>query len=235
MKRNRKGLQKLTESDAKINKIASLKQITPNDLKSLTKFEKRKLFDIINDKINSSKGEERDQILEKIEPITGIEMKNQLWEYNHQRITASISNLMQNYNRMPTMNEIVDECGLSRQTIHKHLKEYMNHPLYLEHIRQFKYSASIVLAQIYKLALNGDMKAAKLYFNIIGGLNSRQFFNNTFIQNQNNYIYINGILFDQEAVKFLNPEQLNTVEAILKAALPKSKLGENTNHERRIE
>ena len=47
MKTYSKGLQKLTKSEAKINKIASLKQITPNDLDSLTKSEKGKLFDIL--------------------------------------------------------------------------------------------------------------------------------------------------------------------------------------------
>jgi len=144
MKTNRKVLQKLTKSEAKINKILTLKQITPSDLKTLTKTEKRKLFDILNDKINSSKGSDRDQLFEKIEPIAGIEMKNQLWEYNHLRITAVILNLMQEYNRIPTMNEISDETGLSRQTIHKHLKEYSNHPLFLEQIEQFNFMASIV-------------------------------------------------------------------------------------------
>jgi len=224
MKTNIKGLQKLTESEVKINKIASLKQITPNDLKSLTKSEVRKLFDLLNERINSSMGVERDQLFEKIEAIQNVEMKNQLWEYNHLRITAAISNLMYDKGIMPSATDISGETGLSRQTIHKHLKEYVNHPLFLEQIEQFRFMGSRVLIKIYQFAMEGDMRAMKLYFNIIGGLNNRQATNNTFIQNQNNYIYINGILFDQEAVKYLNPEQLNTIETILKAALPQSEI-----------
>jgi len=68
------------------------------------------------------------------------------------------------------------------------------------------------------------MRAAKLYFNIIGGINRGQIQNNTLIQNQNNYIQINGMIFSQEIIQQLNPEQLNAIETILKAALPESNL-----------
>ena len=40
------------------------------------------------------------------------------------------------------------------------------------------------------------------------------------IQNQHNYIQINGTVLSQEAIKHLNAEQLSTIETILKTALP---------------
>jgi hypothetical protein len=51
-------------------------------------------------------------------------------------------------------------------------------------------------------------------------MNNGQHSNNTLIQNQNNYIQINGTVLSQETIKHLNPEQLNTIETILKTALP---------------
>ena len=74
-----------------------------------------------------------------------------------------------------------------------------------------------VLAKVYQHAMIGNMKAARLYFNVIGMLDNDKS-QNTQIANQNNYIQINGMVLSQEAVTLLNPEQLNTIAAILKSA-----------------
>ena len=66
------------------------------------------------------------------------------------------------------------------------------------------------------------MGAAKLYFNVMGCLNGGQSSHNTLIQNQQNNIQINNTILSQETVKHLNPEQLNTIEEILKTALPET-------------
>jgi len=78
--------------------------------------------------------------------------------------------------------------------------------------------SSKVLAKVFKFAINGDMRAAKLYLSAMGMYNEPAP-KNTLIQNQNNYIQINGTVLSQEAIKHLSDEQLNTIEAILKAAL----------------
>ena len=77
-----------------------------------------------------------------------------------------------------------------------------------------------VLAKVFQFAVNGDTAAAKLYFNVMGFMNNGQALNNTLIQNQNNYIQINGTVLSQETVKHLKPEQLNIIETILKTANP---------------
>ena len=51
---------------------------------------------------------------------------------------------------------------------------------------------------------------------LMGWLNNGQPSNNTLIQNQNNYIQINGMALSQEKVKHLTREQLNAIEGILK-------------------
>jgi predicted transcriptional regulator len=216
----KKSLQKFTENEAKINNILSLDLITPKDLEHLNKDEYSSLMKILSGRFNELKGMERDKFYKKIEPITSETTKNQLWENNHSQITWAISALMQENGRMPSKTEIANKIDLSRQTVHKHLKEYANHPEYLEQIEQFRFMTSKVLAKVFQFAVNGDIGAAKLYFNIVGFMNNGQHSNNTLIQNQNNYIQINGTVLSQETIKHLNPEQLNTIETILKTALP---------------
>jgi hypothetical protein len=69
------------------------------------------------------------------------------------------------------------------------------------------------------------MRAAKLYFEMAGNMNSRPE-NSTLIQQQNNYIQINGLVLRQESIKQLNPEQLAQIEGILKLAFPDMALGD---------
>ncbi|WP_123863379.1 hypothetical protein [Chryseobacterium rhizosphaerae] len=40
--------------------------------------------------------------------------------------------------------------------------------------------------------------------------------NNTLIQNQNNLIQIGGTVLNQETIKNMSPEQISTIEGILK-------------------
>jgi predicted DNA-binding protein YlxM (UPF0122 family) len=228
MKAN-KSLQKFTESEMKVNKILELEIITRDDIKPLNPAELKYLSEVITEKFNRIKGEDRDSFYEKIEPITNYAFKNQLWEVNHNNITYAISSLMQEYGRMPSKAEIATKTELSRQTVHNHLKEYNNHPLYLQQIEQFRFMTSKVLAKVFQFAVNGDTGAAKLYFNVMGFMNNGQIPNSTLIQNQNNFIQINGTVLSQETIKNLNPEQLNTIESIMKTALPKTEAVTNLN------
>ena len=215
MKTDKNNLQKLT--DKKIKDILELSLITPKDLLIFSEIEKSELLQVINEKFNSLTGTDRDSFYLKIESICDEETKNQLWESNHNKITATISILIEEYGRMPSKVEIAKKTGLSRQTIHKHLKEYKTHPLFLGQMEQFSFMSSKLLAKVFQYAINGDMVAAKLYFNIIGYANNVQQQNNTMIQNQNNYIQINGTVLSQETIQQLNAEQLNSIERILKA------------------
>ncbi len=219
MKTKRKSLQKLTETEIKINKILSLEQINQSDLAGLNKSQNARLMAVLTEKFNAAKGTERDKFYNKIEPIIGAATKNQLWENNHNEITNAITSFIQDYGRMPSKNEIASNTNLSRQTIHKHFKEYLNHPLYVGQVEQFRFMTSKLLAKVFQFALKGDTAAAKLYLTAIGSING-QHANNTLIQNQNNYIQINGMVLSQETIKLLTAEQLNIIESILKTALP---------------
>lgn len=217
-KATNKGLQKLTESQIRINKVLELEQIQPNDLDALPKEEQIEVLKIINEEIKKVKGTERDRYMKKIETFMAEESKNQIWEYNHSQITRSISVFIQENGRMPSTSELAEKTGLSRQTIHKHLKEYKTHHLYLGQVEQFQFMTSKVMARVFDFAVNGDVGAAKLYLSAMGCLNG-QAQAGTFIQNQNNFIQINGTVLSQETVKQLSPEQLSSIENILKSTL----------------
>jgi len=227
--KSKNSLQKLTEMELKISEILSLDQITPNDTEDLNESEGQRLSDILTEKFNNLKGIERDKFLKKIEPILGESTKNELWEYNHSQITWAISILMQEKGRMPSKTEIAAKTELSRQTINKHFKYYSTRPEYLGQIEQFRFMTSKVLAKVFQFAVNGDMRAAKIYLNIFGSVNNVQPPNNTLIQNQNNFIQINGTVISQETVMHLNSDQLNMIENILKTALQQPEVLPNNN------
>lgn len=220
--RNNKGLQKFTESEIKINLVLSLKKITHDDIKDFTNEERERFSEIIQNRFNLIKGEEREVFYEKIEAIMIDDTKNQIWESNHLNIMWAISNLIKENNRMPTKAEIASKTELSRQTVHKHLKDYKNSPYHAEYLEQFQIMQFKLMTAILQYGMSGDMKAAKLYLEHIGALkntssaNSQHNVNNTLIQNQNNMIQINGMVLSQETVKNLTPGQLKTIEGILR-------------------
>lgn len=219
MRPQKKSLQKFTKTETKINKLLKLEQITDSDMEIFSSDERKQFFVVFSERLGLLKGIERDNFLLKIEKIISDNGRNSLWEHNHHSITGAISNLMVRNNIMPTIHEIVNETGLSRQTIHKHLNEYAAHPLYLCEIERYRFMTARMIALVFQYALKGDMSAAKLYFKVTGALGENsQNSNNTLIQNQNNYIQINGTVLSQEKIKMLNPVQLEKIELLLKEA-----------------
>lgn len=230
MKTKKKSLQKFTESEKRIQAVLQLEEIQVSDLHQLSDDEGMEVCKRLTEKLNTAKGIEKDKIVKQISPFMQEETKNQLWENNHNQIMYAISSFVEKYGYMPSKTEIAIQTELSRQTIHKHLKEFKNHPLYIEQIEQFRFMTSKVLAKVFQFAINGDVGAAKLYFKLMGNLNNEQNSNNTLIQNQNNYIQINGIILNQDKIKHLNQEQLNTIESVLKTAFPNTKPLDTTNN-----
>jgi hypothetical protein len=71
-----------------------------------------------------------------------------------------------------------------------------------------------VLSSIFAMAVEGNVQAAKLYFEAIGHYNVSGY--PTPVNQQTNYIQLNSITISQDTVKQLQPEQINQIEAILK-------------------
>ncbi len=219
MQKRKQGLQKLTETDKKIKAFLAKKKILKGEATNIfTKKELDILEEILTKKLNESKGVELDRLLIQIDELLPADTKNQIWENNHSTITSSMKNHIEEYGTMPNKNKIAADTGLSRQTIHKHLNGFAEHPLYAEQLKQFKFMADRVLAKVIKAASLGDIKAARLYFDIMGSMNGPTL-TNTLIKTQNNYIQINGTVLSQETIQQLTPEQLNRIEEVLKGVV----------------
>jgi DNA-binding IclR family transcriptional regulator len=90
------------------------------------------------------------------------------WEQNHRLITEAIADYVQLQERMPGKTELATKTGLSRATIHRHLKEMDNQPELEEKEKEFRIMYPKVLAAMCKYAMNGDTRAARIYFDMIG-------------------------------------------------------------------
>lgn len=207
----KKDLQKFTDFETKFEKLLSKNQIEIEDLKVFESDEQTQLNERFVGLLEGKKDIDFDDLIYKLDKVMPESTKNQIWERNHNTITATISELMQDYGRMPTVTEIANKSAISRQTITKHLKDYVNNPLYRAKKEQFKFMTDKVLAKVFRFAVNGDIAAAKLYFNVMGCLNNGS---NKTIQN-NNFIQINNTILKQETVEQLEPEQIKEIEAIV--------------------
>ena len=197
----------------KIDSLLAKKTITAKDIESFSKFELEHLEEVLTLILAKLKGEDRDAFLEKIEQIVAPGTKNDMWEYNHVAINGAISDFMQQHGRMPTKNAIAQKTGLSRQTVTKHMAGYRQNPEYVAEMEQFKFMSHKMLANVFKHATNGDIRAAKLYFEMVGEIGKQQAC--TVVNEQNNYLQINNTILSQENLKQLSAEQLNQIENIV--------------------
>jgi hypothetical protein len=220
MRTSKKSLQKLTEKQRKMNALFEQDKITLEDIREkLADKERDEFLLLVFKKYNNLKGEERDLFYLKIESFIPQETRNQLWEYNHNQITRAISTLMKECGRMPTNVEIANKTELSRQTVHKHLKEYAKDERYLETLAQFRFMRSKVLAKVFSFAVKGDTKAAKLFFEVTGGIEKANGAEGNITNTQNNYIQVNQVRLSQESIEQLSVDQLGQLEVILKTVL----------------
>jgi hypothetical protein len=202
-----------TSPAKKISSLLALDKITINDIDDLNPAERRHLALRATDLLNRATGIERDELVAKIEQIIPAETKNCLWEYNHALIKNAIDKHMRQYAVMPTKSALAEAAGLSRQTINKHIAEHKQHPEYMAEMEQFKLMGNNVLANVFNAAGKGDMRAARLYFEMIGTLNKNAA--GTVVNKQNNYIQINNTILSQESLQQLSAEQLAQIESIV--------------------
>jgi hypothetical protein len=202
----------LTVTNNNINHLLSQKTITTRDIERLNQLERQHFQQIVNNKVEKLKGEEQDDFLNKIAPVISPISKSDIWERNHLMVSKAIADYMQRYGIMPTQNTIAQETGLSRQTVAKHIARYNSQPEYIEETERFKFMSHTLLANVFRFASNGDMRAARIYFEMVGSINKQQ---NDTVNTQNNYIQINNTILSQENLKHLTPEQLTQIEKIV--------------------
>ncbi len=213
-------LKKVPTSEEIVSSLLKKDRITKEDLYDFTDADKALFSETVQQLAKSLKAEERDDFFLKIDDIVTDDTKRGIWETNHFNIVSTINTLIKRSNRMPTKTEIADEVGISRQTVHKHLNEYSSNPLYANQLEQHKIMGDRVLTAMYQEAIQGNVKAAKLYLQVTGFLNGRE--SGIRINSQTNYIQVNGTVINEEALKQLPPEQLNLLCNMVKGLLPGS-------------
>ncbi|MDB5243085.1 MAG: hypothetical protein JWP57_3710, partial [Spirosoma sp.] len=101
---------------------------------------------------------------------TKEDLRNQTWEGNHDELTRVIGNLIHETGRMPTVTRLSTETGLSRQTIHKHLSEFYQSARYQNRLSLARMLSDRLLDKLYQSAIDGDVRAAKVFLDAVGGL-----------------------------------------------------------------
>jgi hypothetical protein len=199
--------------EQQVQALFALEKITLKDIEGLNKPERKYLAQVCTEILQELRGAERERFLDQIDEIMPPTTKSDIWECNHTLISNAVARLMEKNGLMPTKIAIAEETGLSRQTVIKHFAAYKRHPDFIAQTEQFKFMTPQVLANVFRFAKNGDMRAARLYFEIVGAANNRQA--NTVVNEQNNYIQINNTILSQENLKQLTAEQLNQIENII--------------------
>jgi hypothetical protein len=215
MKAKQKSLQKLTDLEL-VQQVLAKKKIYKKDYNQLTPQQQELLSSEIH-KINSNLKtvEEQNAFLDKIEDILHKDSRNQRWQNNHVSIQAAFTNLLIDCNRLPSVNEIAEHTKLSRQTVNKHLKNFDTQELYQGEWDKLRYAAVNVAGKVMKEAIEGNMKAARLFFDIINS--KKASIGNTFIdKQQNNYLTINNVKLDEATLKSMPAELLQQIEEFVK-------------------
>jgi predicted transcriptional regulator len=218
VKTGKKSLQKLTDLEV-VNKVIAKEKITRQDYSHFTKAQVALLNEELNKIASSLKtAEVKDAFFNKLGDIIDIESRNIRWQSNHVSVQAAIANLLSEYNRMPSVLEIAQEAKLSRQTVNKHLKNFDTQELYKEEWNKLKYSAVNVAGKVMKEAMKGNMKAARLFFDLI---NNDPMQANTYVKNQiknqqNNYLTIDNVKLDEATLKSMPAELLQQIEEFVK-------------------
>ena len=207
----KRSLQKFTDSEF-LDRLLKQSKIGNEDINKLTSRQLILFNDFFTKNYNEAKDETKDQLLNKVIDSLPEKTRNQIWEINHNNITNAIIDYVQTCGGMPTKTRIAEYTGLSRQTIDKHFKEFESSPLYKGINEQFKFMMPKVMAEVLRQALSGDIRALRLYIDFTNGTKSK-----ARINNQNNFIQINDIQLTEEKIKKLNPDQLQTIEAVLQS------------------
>lgn len=138
------------------------------------------------------------------------QVRNITWENNHQKIMKVINEAMKTDNpSMPGITDIATVTGLSRQTIYEHIKDCSTHSVYKEHKEIFGLMQYEVMMKLCTSAINGDIRAMRLFLEVTGMIKSAE---------RNNNLQINGLMLNQHILQNLNDSQLKEIEEIIRPA-----------------
>jgi|GEM_PF-6241495 len=201
------------ETKEKFNILLKRDQVSAQDLEVLNTDERELFTKELTGKINEFETA-HGKLINMLSLLTVKEDNTTTQDFNYRKIREAIAALYRKHNAMPTKTQIADYTGLSRPTVHKYMKGDALTNLRDELNEQAAYMVPRVLDKVLYAALSmNDLQAAKLYLNTITKIKNDP--GQTTINNQNNYIQINGKVLNHEKIQQLKPEQLKMIEDII--------------------
>ena len=139
------------------------------------------------------KGAEYEKIFKEIEGSINETGRTLLRDRNLELIKKELFNFVKtNQLGLPTVSQLSLKTSLSRVTVGKYLKEFMSAELEEERKINHKALFDIILTNIGRKAINGDMKSAKLYMETVIKLEEKDSIKMYVENQQNNIVMSNG-------------------------------------------
>ena len=214
MKTLAEGRSRANLTVSKINQLIIREELFPEDLSGFTEAQRNKIKEALYKRLETCQPNEKRSILNKMAALSGDpEIRKEVWELNHRSILSAISIHLASFGCMPIQATIAEKTELSRKCVSRHLDEYRNSDLYAEQMKKLKMMNMTVIEFILSRAVNGDLKAAKMYIDTLSKMEDKEEARIT-LKQQNNYIQLNGILISEEKLVQLAPEKIRLLESI---------------------
>ena len=203
--KSEKALQRLTVSE-----LLEKEEITKSDITHLSKAEVSDIKNQIFDKVSETDGNERDKYLKQVNGILTNNQRNYLYEFNHRLILGNLHNHVLEHGTIPSVSQLAKKTDLSRQTVNKHMKEYKTSDIYKEDEQKFEILAGSVLAVVFKMSMQHDLKACKLFLEYTKQSTPNNI--GTYIDKQQNNF---NTVLTPEVISQLSPQQIIDIEAVI--------------------
>lgn len=135
------------------------------------------------------------------------------FQRNQNTIKKALDGYISANGKMPTSTTLARITGLSRPTIHNHLKEGLLNVQFKEELAKLKLLSSDLFAKLYQLAQEGDKQAIKMIMDILVSGQKMQ------TATQNNFIQVNNIKVDSRLWGKLSFKAQSKIERILRKEL----------------
>ena len=101
---------------------------------------------------------------------TDLMERNQNWETNHELIKRALGKLIRSDVRWPSKEAIAAETGLNRTTVYRHMEQFSKDDIMAKELEELKLVSSQITATMVDLALDGDIRAMRLSYELTGAL-----------------------------------------------------------------
>lgn len=129
-------------------------------------------------------------------------IRNSRYEINHTKITNCVFEHLRNYQSFPMVAVIVEVTGLSRQTIHKHLKSISKESYSKRYRQTIDLTRQMILEKLAgKYLGEDDLKSAALYLR--------------FTEEKQVGVQLNNITLNKQVVNNLTTGQMEAIETII--------------------